>query len=87
VKQGGLLTGFCWEHGFIIEKVLDPCHDIVDVRGCGKMDTFAILIDPCVVETAGCCGKRMGWQWGDTYFVPADMVGHDCCVQHSDMTP
>jgi hypothetical protein len=48
-----ILTRLCWENIFIVEKVLNPCHDIVNVRGRGKMDTLAILINPRVVETAG----------------------------------
>lgn len=49
----GILTGLCWENVLIVEKVLNPCHDVVDVCGGSKMDALAILIDPCVVETAG----------------------------------
>jgi len=82
------LTRLCWENSFIVEKVLNPRHNVVNVGRRGKMNTFAILIDPCVVETARVSYQTNTLKAGrGTYFDPAAIVGHDCCVQHSDMTP
>ena len=75
------------EHILVIEHILHPCHDIVDVRRRGKLYALAVLVDPCVVEATS-----FGWSVRKEYHMnthlgPADMVGHDCAVQHSARTP
>ena len=34
---------------FVVQQVLDPCHDIIDVRRCSQLHALAILVDPCIV--------------------------------------
>ena len=46
-----ILTGFGWKHGFIVKKILDPCHDIVNVGRCGKMYALALLVYPSVTQS------------------------------------
>lgn len=83
------LTGFRGEDVLVVEQILDPGHDIINVCGCGEVDALSILVDPSVVEAlSGESSQRMhGGGLEDTYFGPADMVGHECWVQHSEMTP
>jgi len=38
------------EDVLIVEKVLNPCHDIIYVCRCCKVDALAILVDPCIIE-------------------------------------
>jgi len=47
------VVGPCWERGWIIEKVLSPSENKVDVDRCSKFNWLAIGIYPCVVEPAG----------------------------------
>ena len=44
-------TGLGGEDVLVVEEVLYPCHDVVDVCGRRKLDAFAVLVDPRVVET------------------------------------
>lgn len=44
------LTRLCGEDVLVIEQVLDPGHDVINICRCGKVNTFAILVDPSVVE-------------------------------------
>jgi hypothetical protein len=42
-------TGLCGEDVLVIQEILDPCHDVVDVCRSAKVDAVAILVDPGVV--------------------------------------
>lgn len=80
-------TGLGGEGVLVIEEVLHPGHHVVDVGGCGELDALAVLVDPCVVEATG-FGQSVREEYHvDTHLGPADMVGHDCAVQHSARTP
>jgi len=49
----GKFVSSCGERGRIIEQVLPPSEDKVDVDRCGEFDWLAIGIYPCIVEPAG----------------------------------
>ncbi len=38
------------EHIIVVKEVLHPSHYVVNVGGCGELDTLAVLIDPGVVQ-------------------------------------
>jgi hypoxanthine-guanine phosphoribosyltransferase len=40
------LTGFGGKDVFIVEDILNPGHDIIDLSGCGEVDALSILVDP-----------------------------------------
>ena len=80
-------TGLGGEDVLVVEEVLHPGHHVVDVGGCGELDALAVLVDPCVVEATS-FGQSVREEYHmDTHLGPADMVGHDCAVQHSARTP
>lgn len=92
-----LLTRLGGEGVLIVNHVLYPCHHVIDVGGGGELDALTILVNPSVVQSVQ--GVRQSGEVGGlsvgastcrtkaTYEGPADMAGHDCCVQHSEMTP
>lgn len=93
----GKVVGSCGERGRIIEKVLPPSEDKVDVDRCGQLDWFAVGVYPCIVEpagtgNAGCLvsarrkGSELRRVW-PTHRGPAAIVGHISGVQNSDKTP
>jgi hypothetical protein len=49
----GEVVGSCGERGRIIEQVLAPSEDKVDVDRCGEFNWLAVGIYPCIVEAAG----------------------------------
>ena len=63
----GKVVGACGERGWVIEKMLGPGEDEVDVDGCGELDWLAVGIYPCIVEPAGtgnvggCLIRGGGW--------------------------
>lgn len=50
---GIVVTCFCWEGGLVAEQVLHPSHDIVDILGSWKMNAFAVLIYPAIIQPLG----------------------------------
>ena len=51
VRQAGLeRTSFGWEDVVIVQHILDPGHDIVNVNWCCELYLFVILVDPSVVQ-------------------------------------
>lgn len=44
------LTRFGREDVLVVEEVLDPGHDVINIRRCGEVDALSILVDPGVVE-------------------------------------
>lgn len=49
----GKIVGSCGKRGWIIEKVLTPSENKVDVDRCGKFNWLAVGIYPCIVKPAG----------------------------------
>ena len=49
----GKVVGSCGERGRVIEKVLPPSENKVDVDRRGQFDWFAVGIYPCIVKPAG----------------------------------
>jgi len=49
----GKVVGSCGERGRIIEEVLSPSENKVDVDRRGEFDWFAVGIYPCIVKPAG----------------------------------
>ena len=50
--EGGvpIRTGLSGENVLVVKEVLHPCHNVVNVRGCRKLDALAVLIAPGVVK-------------------------------------
>lgn len=48
--DGSSPTRFCREDVLIVEQVLDPGHDVINIGRCGEVDALSILIDPSVIE-------------------------------------
>jgi hypothetical protein len=38
------------KRAFVVEKILTPCHYVVDVGWCRQLHTFAIMVYPCVAQ-------------------------------------
>lgn len=49
------LTRFCGEDVLVVEQVLDPGHDVINIGGCSEVDTLSILVYPCVIKAM--CGE------------------------------
>lgn len=49
----GKVVGSCGKRGWIIEKVLSPSENKVDVDRCSKLNWLAIGIYPCIVKPVG----------------------------------
>jgi len=43
-------TCFRREHILIIEHILNPSHNVVDISRRGQLDLFSILVDPSVIK-------------------------------------
>jgi hypothetical protein len=52
------LTRFGGEHVLVVEQVLDPGHDVINIRRCGEVDALSILVDPSVIKAGGRSVKR-----------------------------
>lgn len=48
-----LCTELCGEVTSILDGLLNPGHDIIDVCWRGEFNLLALSVDPCVVETTG----------------------------------
>lgn len=91
----GKIVGSRREGGWIIEKVLSPSEDKVDVDRCRKLNWLAVGIYPCIVKPVrdrNVSSPVSAWRSGPapgllTYRGPAAIVGHSSGVQNSDMTP
>jgi len=53
----GEIVGSGGERGWIVEKVLTPSENKVDVDRCGKFNWLAVGIYPCIVKPRTCCHR------------------------------
>ena len=87
------------EEGLVVQLVLDPGHQEVDVLGGGALDWLLHLVAICPVilqETKSFVTKLViplspsppyQIKSRTSYLGPADMTGQDCSVQNSVMVP
>lgn len=46
-----VVTGLCRKNVLVIEEILYPSHDIVNISWRWQMDALALLVYPCIVQT------------------------------------
>ena len=92
-------SDLAWEEGLIVQLILDPSHQEVDVLGGGALDWLLHLVAICPVilqETKSFLTKLAiplspsppyQIKSRTSYLGPADMTGQDCSVQNSVIVP